>query len=158
VNITTISVALLVAATFILGAASPVMSIQTHTMKLNVNEESEEVHSTGLAPLNKDTPTYPSDAKTIAKAPVGPIDCEYMYGYKAYPAPEKTIKFTIEDPGTFEDVGETITGDFLAGGTYSCDGQWLGTEYGSGVLYTIDPYTGDMESIGGGGTGLNALA
>jgi hypothetical protein len=137
VKIANISIALLIAATFIISAAAPVMSIQTHTMKLKVNEPKEETHSTGLAPINKDTPIFPSDVISAPKAPVGPIDCTYMYGYKAYPTPEKTIKFLLTEPGTFEDVGDTISGDFLAGGTFSCDGQWLGTEYGSGVLYSI---------------------
>jgi hypothetical protein len=159
VKITNISIALLIAATFIISAAAPVMSIQTHTTKLNVDVEApEEITSNGLAPLKKENLDSTDVINAPQRAPVGPLDCEYMYGYKAYPTPEKTIKFLLTEPGTFEDVGETISGDFLAGGTFGCDGIWYATQYGNGLLYGIDPYTGEMWSIGGGGTGLNGLA
>jgi hypothetical protein len=158
VNITTISVALLVAATFIFAAAAPVMSIQTHTTILNVEAPAEELVSNGLAPRNIDVVAESTD---VASAPVqapAPIDCTYMYAYNAYPGPEETFYFPIDDPAEYNPLGDTISGDFLAGGTYGCDGIWYGVQYGNGLLYGIDPYTGDMWSIGGGGTGMNGLA
>jgi hypothetical protein len=47
---------------------------------------------------------------------------------------------------------------FLSGGTYSSDEIWYGCEYNTGGLWMIDPDTGDMENIGGGGTSVNGLA
>ena len=159
-NITTISVALLVAATFILGAAAPVMSIQTNTTILNVEapEQEQVIHSTGLAPKNLNPATEAPDLLSAPAQKPAPIDCTYMYGYNAYPGPEETFYFPIADPSEYNELGDTISGDFLAGGTLDCEMVWYGVQYGSGLLYGIDPYTGDMWSIGGGGTNLNALA
>jgi len=162
VNITTISVALLIAATFILGAAAPVMSIQTNTTILNVEAPEYEIeHSTGRAPREAEVPFAP-DIKSNGMAPT-PIDKGYtMYAYNAYDPsggyPECTVYFDTEEPGVVEQLGDTITGDFLAGGTMGCDGIWYGVQYGNGLLYGMDIYTGDMWSIGGGGVGLNTLA
>jgi parallel beta-helix repeat protein len=47
---------------------------------------------------------------------------------------------------------------FLSGETWSCDGKIYGCEYNTGGLWTIDPDTGDMENIGGGGTSCNDLS
>jgi hypothetical protein len=158
VNITTISVALLVAATFIFGAASPVMSIQTHTTILNVEAPEQEIISNGLAPKNAEPITEAPDLLSAPAQAPAPIDCTNMYGYNAYPGPEETFYFPVSDPSDYNELGDTISGDFLAGGTYGCDGIWYGTQYGNGLLYGIDPYSGDMWSIGGGGSGMNGLA
>jgi hypothetical protein len=153
---TYISVALLVAATMILSSV-PAMSFQTNTTTLNVNIE-EEVISNGLAPRTK-VNAVPTDSNyaEVAQSPIGPLG-EIMYGYDAYPGPEKTIWFDVDEPGTLNEIAPTQSGDFIAGGTYGCDEVWYGTQYGNGLLWKIDPYTGDMESVGGGGTGMNGLA
>ena len=162
VNITTISVALLIAATFILGAATPVMSIQTHTTILNVEAPEYEIeHSTAQAPRNAEV-QIATDLKSSETIPT-PIDKGYeMYAYNAYDPsgqlPECLVKFDTDEPGTLEQFGDTISGDFLAGGTMGCDGVWYGVQYGNGLLYGMDIYSGDMWSIGGGGVGLNTLA
>lgn len=156
-NFTTISVALLVAVAM-LTTAIPVMAFQTHTTKLNEYAPQEETISNGLAPRSKSVPEL-TDAKSAPVAGPSPVgSCEWMYAYNAYPGPEATFRFLLDDPATTEDVGDTISGDFLAGGTYGCDGVWYGVQYGNGLLYGIDPYTGEMWSIGGGGTGMNGLA
>ena len=118
--------------------------------------EDKEI-SNGLVPRNNAIP----EAFDVASAPISapkPIDCTYMYGYNAYPGPEEIFYFPIDDPAEYNHLGETLSGDFLAGGTYGCDGVWYGVQYGDGLLYGIDPYSGDMWSIGGGGIGINGLA
>jgi hypothetical protein len=158
-NTTTISVALLVAATLIFSTAIPVIANQNLTPKLNENAP-EEIISDGLAPRSE-VPLEATDAKNAVKmggSPIGPLG-EIMYGYNAYPGPEGTIWFDVDDPGTIEECGDTISGDFLAGGTFGCDDIWYGVQYGSGLLYGIDPYNDcEMWVIGGGGTGMNGLA
>ena len=75
------------------------------------------------------------------------------YAYKSYPAPECTVTFPLDDPSDIEICGETISGDFLVGGTMVTDELWYATQYDNGLLYGIDPDTCDMWSIGGGGSG-----
>ncbi|UCF50699.1 MAG: hypothetical protein JSU91_04250, partial [Thermoplasmatales archaeon] len=158
VNTTTISVALLVAATLILSTAIPVIATPTLTKKLNENAP-QDIVSNGLAPRSE-IPLEASDAKNAVKMGGSPIGRgEIMYGYNAYPGPEATIYFDTEDPGTIDECGETISGDFLAGGTFGCDDVWYACQYGSGLLYGIDIYNDcEMWVIGGGGTGMNGLA
>ncbi len=163
VKITTISIALLVAATFILSAAAPVFAIQTHTTKLNeIETETEnEIQTTTLAPRSKENTFMPADVKSsdMVPAPIG-NDCYIMYMEHAISGGGAEL-FSIDtcDPGTIVDeLGNSEAGNFMAAGTYGCDEVWYGVEYGSGLLWGIDIYTGEMWSIGGGGTGLNGLA
>jgi len=51
-----------------------------------------------------------------------------------------------------------LPGAFLTGSTYTNEERWIACEYYTGALWEIDPESCDMESIGGGGTGLNGLA
>jgi hypothetical protein len=69
-------------------------------------------------------------------------------------------EFILNDPGNLTCVwpGGGGSGDFLSGSTWTNDGRWLACEYGSGVLWELDLETGEMWSIGGGGTGCNGLA
>jgi hypothetical protein len=134
------------------------------TSKNTLNEETKKIEKinevilNGLAPPKKEK-LESTDVKNAPKLiPICPLAPTYMYGYQIDPGPEITIKFVIEDPGTLEDFGETISGDFLSGGTYGCDEIWYGVENGTGLLYGIDTYNGDMWSIGGGGTNMNGLA
>ena len=75
---------------------------------------------------------------------------KYGYAYNAYPGPECTVYFPLDDPGNITECGDTVSGDFLSGGTMKYDEVWYGTQYGNGLLYGIDPYTCDMWCIGGG--------
>lgn len=78
----------------------------------------------------------------------------YGYGYNAYPGPECTVYFLLDDPGVIYECGDSESGDFLTGGTIDSEGLWYGIEYGSGVLWGIDTKNYcDMYSIGGGGFG-----
>ncbi|UCF50440.1 MAG: hypothetical protein JSU91_02870 [Thermoplasmatales archaeon] len=83
---------------------------------------------------------------------------KYGYAYNAYPGPECTVYFPLNDPGDITECGDTISGDFLYGGTMEYDEVWYAQQYGNGLLYGIDPNTCDMWSIGGGGTGGGDLA
>ena len=65
--------------------------------------------------------------------------------------------FELDDPGNITGGGYA-PGSFISGGTWTCDDRWLCCQYGTGILFEIDPETGDMWSIGGGGTSCNGLA
>jgi len=82
------------------------------------------------------------------------------YAYNTYSSgiSEGLVKFDLDDPENISLLAPTVSGDFLSGGTWANGYGWLAVEYGSGVLWEIDPYTGDMYSIGGGGQSLRDLA
>jgi hypothetical protein len=159
---TTILVALLVAATFILGSAVPAFATKANTTKLNEIETKLTGDLTGLDP-NFVYQAEPSLTKELSRgaAPISPL-ADTMYGYIAYSAgsghPEGPCYWPLDDPGTIESLGSTSSGNFIAGGTWTCDERWLGCEYGSGILWEFDPETGDMWDIGGGGMGCHGLA
>jgi len=83
----------------------------------------------------------------------------YGYAYNAYPGLEETFYFPLDDLTEYNPCGETISGDFLYGGTIDSDGIWYASQYGNGLLFGIDTNNGcDMWSIGGGGSGTTELA
>jgi hypothetical protein len=108
--------------------------------------------SAGLAPIiaNKNCNLQTNSA---------PLE-DRMWGYIANSSTynEGTCYFYLDDPGTIEYFQETESDDFLSGGTGGADEIWYGVQYSDGVLWGIDPYTGDMWCIGGGGASLNGLA
>ena len=61
--------------------------------------------------------------------------------------------FPLDNPGNITSLAPTKSGDFLTTGTWTCDDRWIAIEYSSGVLWEIDPETGDMWTLGGGGCG-----
>jgi hypothetical protein len=83
---------------------------------------------------------------------------KYGYGVHSYPGPEELVKFPLNHPENVTDLGDTISGDFLTGGTFTSDWGWLTCQYGNGILYKIDIITGEMECIGGGGVSLYDIA
>jgi hypothetical protein len=85
---------------------------------------------------------------------------EYMFGYNAATSPhgEGPCKFDITNPGDIEQLSNQVTVNFASGGVWTCDEKWLVCEYQNGALSQIDPETGDITLIGGGGVGLNGLA
>jgi hypothetical protein len=159
---TTISVALLVAATFILGSASPAFATKAITTKMNETNIEFAGDPTGLDPkfVYKAEPRI-SQELSRGPSPIKPL-AENMYGYIAYGGSsgysEGTCWWELDDPGTLNFLANTESSNFLAGGTWTCDERWLCCEYNSGILWEVDPETGDMWSIGGGGTGCHGLA
>ena len=68
-------------------------------------------------------------------------------------------EFTLNDPVNLTCIWPECGGGHLNGGnTWTNDGRWLACEYNTGSLWEIDLETGDMENIGGGGTGCHSLA
>jgi len=83
------------------------------------------------------------------------------YAYCCYsPFYEGPLWFYLDDGPEFDFkyLQDTASGAFLSGGTWANEERWIACEYYTGALWKIDPENGDMESIGGGGTGLNGLA
>jgi len=163
VKTTTISIALLVVATLIFSSALPAMAIQTNSTKMNKIER-EDFRGD---PTDRDPNFYTKQHKASMTAegasnpsePLPPLT-DVMMAYNAYSPSmaEGPVWFEIEDPGTVNFLKNTDSGYFIAGGTWTCDDEWLGVQYNNGLLWQIDPETGDMTSIGGGGTGLNGCS
>jgi hypothetical protein len=84
------------------------------------------------------------------------------YGYIADSGssglPEGPCYFYLDDPGNIYSLAPTESTFFLSGGTWTTEEIWYGCEYGTGSLWTINPDTGDMTNIGGGGTSCNGLS
>jgi hypothetical protein len=80
---------------------------------------------------------------------------DIAYGYIAYSGssgyPEGPCYFPLDDPGNITSLAPTQSTYFLCGGTWTCDEEWYGCEYNTGILWIIDPDDGSMENIGGGG-------
>jgi hypothetical protein len=82
------------------------------------------------------------------------------YGYQVYPNPDLIISFDLDNPETLNIIGNPITSDKIAGGTW-VDGEWWCCEYssiGNSKIWTINHINGDMTLIGESGVGLNGLA
>jgi len=94
-------------------------------------------------------------------SPVVGAKGDAWYAYNAYDPSGQLVEgpctFESDNPGYIELLAPTSSGNFLAGADW-VDGEWIGCQYDTGALYKIDPGTGDMEYIGGGGSGLNGLA
>jgi hypothetical protein len=127
----------------------------TDFKKTNINFRNEDIIE--LSSLNRENNAL--DLEKIPKIVKSPLneDCPIMYGYCINPY-EDFIKFYVCNCTIIDLSWNPISGDFLSGGTYGCDGIWYAVQYGNGLLYGIDPFTGDMWSIGGGGTDMNGLA
>jgi hypothetical protein len=155
--------------------SSSSMSVFIHTIpeskniNLKVNQEEKIINkpSTGLAlksAQQKQVFTKEPDDNSglILKDSLNTnqLNNEIMWGYNVYASgiSEGPVYFDTEDPGTITLLGPTSSGDFLSGGTFTTEWKWLACEYGSGSLWEIDPYDGNMTSIGGGGVSLNGLS
>jgi hypothetical protein len=162
VKTTTVSVAVLVAAIMIISAI-PTIATPGNTTKMNKIEKIEQLGDpTGLDPVLVEKNSRANSLESPMaqpSQPSGPISEDgFFYACSAF-SPFPVVRWELETG----DGKETIksSGDntyFLGGGTYSCDEEWYGAEYNSGGLWKINPDTGDMENIGGGGTSLNGLA
>ena len=76
------------------------------------------------------------------------------YAYIAYSGgsgfPEGPCCFDLDNPGDIESLGPTSSGDFLTGGTWANGWGWLACEYNTGILWSINHTTGEMNPIAGG--------
>jgi len=166
---TTSIMSILVVALFI-GSAVSAISIGEQS-EIKINEEEEDIQadivaspSTGLAPhtINNNGPSDLASSLGVDDNYISFVDEDTMWGYNAYAGsggnPEGPVYFPLDDPGSITFLQDTASGAFLSGGTYTNEETWVGCEYYTGALWLIDPETGDMESIGGGGAGLNGLA
>ena len=126
-------------------------------------QESPIQASSGLAPH---TTTSDDSSLLAAVGNVGSYislgDEDTMWGYNAFTGSggmnEGPCYFPLDDPGDITFLKDTESPAFLSGGTYTNEETWIGCEYYTGALWLIDPENGDMESIGGGGIGLNGLS
>jgi hypothetical protein len=79
----------------------------------------------------------------------------YVYCAFSPSSPEGPCYFDLDEPDGVTLLATTQSGDFLTGGTWADGYGWLAIEYGSGILWNINPDTGEMTPIGGGGSGLD---
>ncbi|UCF49952.1 MAG: hypothetical protein JSU91_00285 [Thermoplasmatales archaeon] len=98
------------------------------------------------------------DDKSIAfKQPSIVEDCEYMYGFNAYPGPEGIIFFPLADPGEVNYLCLNLSNFISSSNTFGCDGIWYFTVE-NGILYCLDIFTCEMWLIGGGGVDILDIA
>ena len=151
---TTFTVALFVCAIMITSSI-PTIATPGNTTRLNTNVKN--ANPAGLAPINQNSVNLGVSANSNP-VPFG----ETMWGYNAYSSgglSEGPVYWDIDDPAnTVVLLAPTTSGDFMSGGAWCTGELWICCEYGSGVLWEIDPDDGTMTSIGGGGQGLNGLA
>jgi len=161
-KITSIVTVLLV--TIILISSSSISSTINNKSKIKKYyfEDFSKDRLDGLAPRNINNVDKSSINNNDKQSLQISQKSDIMYGYCAYDPSgqleEGPIKFCIDDPGTLEQIASTQSDNFIAGGTWTCDEEWLGVQYNNGLLWQIDPETGDMCSIGGGGVGLNGCS
>ena len=87
------------------------------------------------------------------------LSCDHLAYVGGYGEFCGLYEFILNDPGNLTCIWPGGgSGYFLSGTTWSNDGRWFACEYNSGVLGVIDPETGEMEQIGGGGVSCNSLA
>ena len=98
------------------------------------------------------------DEKSIAfKQPSIVEDCEYMYGFNAYPGPEEIIYFSFHDPSEIYYLCPDLSGLISSSNTFGCDGIWYFTAENS-ILCCIDIFACEMWLIGGGGVDILDIA
>jgi len=143
----------------LISSSSISMNLNNISKTKNYNfEETNEKISNGLAPRNKNRDCIENVKINNIQSLEFESFSEVMYGYKASPDPESIIEFYLDDPGTIKEIAPTESDDFLTGLTCSYWETWLGCENGSGRIWEIDIYTGEMTLIGGGGENLNSIA
>jgi len=157
----------IISSSSISATQNKILESKNHNLGLIKEEQNINRALTGLAP-NRDT------EKTVFKTafdnknelgekfavntkPLG----ETMWGYNVYASGigEGPLYFDIDDPGnTVTLLAQTTSPNFLSGGAWTGYEQWICCEYGSGILWEVDPEEGYMTPIGGGGTPLNGLS
>jgi hypothetical protein len=165
----TSAISILVAAVFLFSSAAVAINISDEQGKLNTNEYEMEEHtvSAGLPPVPlsiSDAPIASSvnsntlELSTHKNDDALPASMEPTCWTVAYngPSGQGTYYFDIEAPSEYTFL-QSCT-DLMNGGTWTCDERWLVCEHYTGALYEIDPETGDIETIGGGGSGILSLS
>jgi len=98
---------------------------------------------------------------TAVTSPTIGVKGDQWYAYNAYDPTgqlaEAPITFESDNPGDVTLLKPTSSSNFIAGAVW-VDCEWIGCQYDTGQIWKIDLYNGDMENIGGGGSGLNGLA
>jgi len=150
---TTFTVALFVCAIMITSSI-PTIATPGNTTRMNTNLKN--ANPAGRAPIDQNAVNLAMSANS------NPVSFgEQAWGYNAYSSGglgEGPVTWDIDDPGnTVVLLAPTVSGDFMAGGTWMADERWICCEYGSGVLWEINPDDGTMTSIGGGGQAMNGL-
>ncbi len=83
------------------------------------------------------------------------------YGCNLHNDPDyNLVWFDSETPGTFNDISDLGSDNFLSGGCFVGDTWWV-CEYSDTLnsnVYTADKFTGDLTLVGASGVGLNGLA
>jgi hypothetical protein len=165
-SIPVISILVAVALIFGSGVSAIDLTNNTNSGKENMAQAYIETAPDGLAPaaITAQLASNGNSAQEMGSSSdsnYAPLSMQtYMYGYTAALGPhgEGCCYWDIEEPGDIIQLNTETSLNFLAGGTYTCDEKWLAVEYFNGGLWICDPETGDIEEIGGGGTGLNGLA
>ena len=156
VKSTTFTILLLVVVTLISSSSISVTLSNISNNKNSSLEEIKEETSISVEPSTGLAPNIAVENPDVQIVSFGAI----MYGYIANSSVfnEGTCCFEVDDPGEIIYLHDTESDDFLSGGTGTNEGLWIACEHSTGALWEIDPDTGDMWSIGGGGVGLNGLA
>jgi len=148
-------IAIAVAMAFVM----PVAAFANDDGSTNNSEMMSGIDSAGLCPL----PCYDAEYTDITPdtSNLGILG-DRFYGYNAVDLsgvlPAGPVYFDSENPDNVTVLKETVSREFIAGGTWAVD-TWYGCQFNNGWLWTIDEVTGDMTLIGGKGTtGLNGLA
>jgi len=82
----------------------------------------------------------------------------YSCNHKGIIISDSLYEFTLSNPNDLTDICEKDSRYFFSCGTWSNEDLIYCCEYDSGILYIIDPETCEMQSIGGGGSGILGLA
>jgi hypothetical protein len=86
---------------------------------------------------------------------------EDAYAYCAYDPSgqlnEGFVYLDLEDPGYIENIENISNPGLMSGGTWACNEKFFVCDSIIGYLWKIDPISGDVLFIGGGGVGLNGL-
>ena len=102
-------------------------------------------------------PTNYHPSVTVEVAKEASSRGKIAYGFVAGGFTWGPCYFPLDNPGNITSLAPPQSGDFLIQGTWICDDRWFALEYNSGILWEIDPETGDMWPLGGGfgGCGLS---
>jgi PKD repeat protein len=106
----------------------------------------------------EDVPDYHNHLESVDSSEKLLLHGKVAYTFHVYPGPVGPCFFQLDNPGDITML-TTIPSTYQpSGGTWTTDGRWLGCEGDSGCLLEINPETGDMWVIGGGGIGCYGLA
>jgi hypothetical protein len=107
----------------------------------------------------EDVPDYHNHLESVYNSEKLFVDEKTAYAFIVHGGssgyPNGPCDFPLDDPGSITSL--TSYNNWMADDTWTCDGRWLACQYGSGVLFELNPETGDVSAIGRGGTNCNGL-